>query len=169
MNTVTVEPLGAITESVTLLARMVANSQRFRERCGVETEAAALDRVYYPWLDAPDHERLRPYALIEQGPDFTWEYRAGGQSNYLAPTGTLRLWLYDNARKTAMRDNFIDFGNYCDAVVQELVELAGKDGWLAIDNIRLTVPPMCSDPTKLPAIREYWGACFDCEWAPSRG
>lgn len=165
----TVEPLGAITESVVTLAKMVASSQRFQERRGVTTQKQALAHVYYPWLDAADHKALRPYCLIEQGTELTWEFRGGGRSNYLVATGGLKLWFFDNSRYEDTRDNFIDFGNFIDAVVKELVEIAGSDDLLSIDGFKLSSPPMCSDPRIVFKPDEYWGACFDVAWAPSRG
>jgi hypothetical protein len=106
-------------------------------------------------------ENSRPAAIIEQG-EFSWGVDSGGEQNYLLPAGSLKLTLTDNERVPGnYRDSAVEFLNFCDGVIQDLVEMAAQDDQLAIQGINQTRVPMRSHPTNEPAQLGYWSAEYE--------
>ena len=105
------------------------------------------------------------WGVFEEDDEFDWETVGEGGQNYLMPAGALIITFLDNERFPGdYRNGYIDFKNFAGGVVQDLVEIAAKDDFLAIDRIRRLVKPVQSPPEKTPAEKAYWWTRYAVGW-----
>lgn len=161
-----IEPTGPQGIAVKLLVDLVAASSTFQARTRRESAVEAEERIYFPWLQEAINETKRPCAVIQLPPGFSWVTEAGGAQNYMVTdNGSLRLSLFDNERfPEAWRDSFFDFTNFVDGVIQDIAEVAAKDGNLAVHTITQVEPPAKSDPKDDAGTDGFWGATFGLTW-----
>lgn len=183
-------PAGPYTVPLYELARIVAETAAFQERCGLTyPDAAALaklidgeggmKRIYYP--DCSDREgtlsRL-PFAVITFGGTWRLPMVSGGARNYFhGPQGDLILRVTDKARHTLREGALRDFGNFVGTLLASgdddrpgISELSALDDRLSIYDIAQTEPPWECERVEGEANGEpYWAAEFLISYGLSGG
>lgn len=151
------------------LVRLVAASSRFQERCQVDSAETAEKRIYWPWMEIDLIEEQRPCAIIEMG-EFDYQAVAGGDQNYLMPSGSLVLTLVDNDRFAGdYKAGWRDFLAWQGQVIFDIAEKAGQDDFLDIVAIVRTQMPMSNNPQTVPAQKLYWHSKHEVHWSTRGG
>lgn len=131
------------------LKTLVSESSTFQTAVGAENAAAALASIHIGCIDDPSTEAA--YALIvnsgndKNDADST---NAGGSRQFLKG-GDVELWLYRPIAEDYQDehgDALIDFENFYEAVLDEIMELAGTPGYLVINNWSLIDQPARNEP-----------------------
>lgn len=150
-----------------LLVRLLSGSSAFQARLGVETAEDAERRIHWPWLQEELVEESWPCAIIEEGAD-EQNAVAGGAVTQFLPNGSLILTLSDKDRYVdQQRDSWLDFRNFCDAVILDLIEKAGDDDNLDISRVECVQKAMHSDPTS--SVKPHWSAKWEVSWGVEGG
>lgn len=149
------------------LVRLLSASSTFQERRGVSSSAEAEQYIYWPWLQSELVEESWPCAIIEEGADVQ-NMVAGGAVNQFLPFGSLILTLTDKDRYPDQHhDSWMDFRNFCDAVILDLLEKAGSDDYLDVTRTECVQKAMHSDPTS--SVRPHWSAKWEISWGVEGG
>lgn len=160
--TATVTATGLHPDAMLKLVRLVSGSSAFMARIGVDSAEEAEKRIHWPWLENDLVEESWPAAIIEEGAD-VHQCVAGGDQNYFLPHGSLMLTLTDKDRYIGnQHDGWIDFRNFCDAVIRDIVEKAGQDDNLDVSRLECVQKAMHSDPTS--SVRPHWSAKWELSW-----
>lgn len=143
----TIEPTGVSAVHRETLVDMVAQSATFQQRVGVASAEAARDHIYRNELMSYDRTTKRPYAIVYQAAGTRWDLNVGGSQNFVSRvTGSLYLYLTDASQETETDDALVDFENYAEGVVLDVVNLAGadrgpvKDSYLPLTSVRTDYP-----------------------------
>lgn len=136
---------GSITLAEQDLANTLADCHAFQAWAGVASQAAALERIYFDGLPAPDNGRetytadelaaLRPYAVIwtDEEEGFRRKQVAAGAGFYFEDSGRLHLELVQEIAAADQADLSASdrkFKNALGLILDELAELAGQGGYL---------------------------------------
>lgn len=153
--------------AMNLLVRLLSASSAFQQRLGVSSAEEAEKRIHWPWLQEELVEESWPCAIIEEGEDVQ-NAVAGGAVTQFLPYGSLILTLSDKDRYVnQFKDSWIDFRNFCDAVILDLIEKAGEDDNLDISNTKCIQKAMHSPPTS--SVVPYWSAKWEVSWGVEGG
>jgi hypothetical protein len=159
---------GPQSVAIQRLAEMVSASSAFQNRRGKYTQAEASQHVHFPYVDDPFQVK-RPYVVITVG-ELNWQKRASGAQNFLMPMGSLGLWIADDDEygEEDRKSGLIDFVNFVDGVLSDVVLIAGRDDLLAITEIQQVEPPAVSDPRSVSgsgmAQKPFWMTRYNVEW-----
>jgi len=154
------------------LVSLIAADSAFQTRTGAadSTEAEAK-HIYWPWLQNDDGreidviEATRPFVLIEQA-DYTWDLKAGGAQNYFLPYGSLLLTISDNDKFVEdYKSDWTDFINFCDDVLQAIIDGAALSDALAVVEIKQARAAMLNPENQWQDCR-YWCAAYRVDWNP---
>lgn len=160
--TSSVVPTGLHSRAMLALVRLLAASSVFQERCKVDSSEDAEKRIHWPWLQVELVDESWPCAIIEEGVD-VHNCVAGGAVNEFLPYGSLMLTLTDFDRYVdQFQDSWIDFRNFCDGVIFDIVEKSGEDDNLDAYQIECTQKAMHSDPTS--TTKPHWSAKWEISW-----
>lgn len=150
-----------------LLVRLLSASSAFQARLGVETAEDAEKRIHWPWFQVENVEECWPCAVIVEGKDVQ-QVVAGGEVNYFMPYGSLLLTLTDKDRYIDQpEDSWLDFRNFCDRVILDLTENAGRDDNLDAYRIECVQNAVHSAPTS--STKEHWYATWEISWGSGGG
>lgn len=186
------DPEGPLLVPLTKLVTLIAASPVFRARCGLETDdpdandkliegQGGTKRIFYPAADLSQWD-VFPAAVVQFGPEWTWDRRAGGHRNFLLTGGSLRLILLDEAKympgrgpgdiERSLRDFSIFVGNLfadlasafglndeLDGVSIRTEDLRDQDGG-SMDG----GPKLCPLTEEVSRGRAYWHATYLVEW-----
>ncbi len=128
--------------SLAKLAAHVAASATFAARVAAAYPThAAAEHVHWPFALDDQHAGFElPLATIAQEA-IEWNAVAGGTTQHLAPRGALVLSLAAQPAYAEQRDADLDFKNFCDGVLADLLDLSGADENLVISRIVQRVAP----------------------------
>jgi hypothetical protein len=158
---------GPLTSSVMELRRLLAQSPAFQKRVATST-VPADDKIFmYDFEDNPTTlKNLRPFAVIWPSQDFEIGVYAGGAQNYLKVNSAgLILILCDLDRVPGDRTaSAADFIGWLDAVIMDLMNLNGQDGYLPINKIAFQQPPARNSTKDEAAGGAYWHVSLLITW-----
>ena len=163
-----------LTNPMTALRTLVANSASFRTLVGAADATAALAYIHRVGVD-PDANKslagLRPFALVAYHVplDLDDEAQFGGDGNTYVDKGKLGLWFQvDVASGDASdhEDAEISFLNTIGDIVAEMEALAGRDEYLNITLLRGSDGPTRSSRQEKTLTEDYYQIGFDVEWGP---
>lgn len=153
-----VTPSGPLSLSVSSLKAMVEASSTFSGAGGV------------CHLDQAPKAAVRPFAILATGNHHGWQEVAGGQQNFLLPTGAILLRLEINADSGYLADTasdrmnaFYAAANFCGNVLAEVAALAGQDAYLSITEIVL-VAPLQENPRDEWQSERFWSVTVAVLW-----
>ncbi len=186
------EPDGPLLLPMTKLVSLIAATPTFRVRCGLAagddvggaaliTGAGGTKRLFYPAADITSvvDAEIFPAIIVQFGPAWGFEKRAGGHRNILRASGTLRMILLDVDRypgATNIERSLRDFANYVGNLFTDLAtafglndELAGKvirqdEGVDENGNRVDTGPRLCPLEEEASRGTGYWHAVYLIDW-----
>jgi hypothetical protein len=177
-------PAGSISLAQELLRVTLSNCPNWQALCGAPDgpvdQPTALGRIYHEGLPKPSgggpvHTRdeliaLRPYAVVFL-PDARGFSRAqdaaGGTFEFLA-SGSMRLRLYRNCPESynsePSGDANLDWKNVIGQILDDLCGLAGQEGYLCFDAIRVVAGPYWGAPQDVPTLGVWQGVDLELDW-----
>ena len=160
-------PSGLLSLPLTHLQTLLANCASFQTWVGADNVEEAKAKIHLIAIGGDDFNR--PFALIAQGDDWQSRADAGGASNWLQDSGSLLLLFEANIKSTYQdknhyKDAELEFTNPIGTVLQDMKTLAGKSGYLTINEIRKKAGPMRSDPDEKATEGDYYQIIFDIAW-----
>jgi hypothetical protein len=144
-------PSGRFNVALLRLRAMVAASSNFQSWVGALSAEDALDSIF---LHCEEGESaalaaLRPFALIHYGEKWESPMLAGGSKNFHLDEFSLELHFEADTEASlvdAPGDALTDFANQIGPIVDDILDLSGQSGYLAINNLSFTDgPPWRSD------------------------
>lgn len=162
MTTTATGPNGVAMQK---LATLLSESAAWQARCGVTTADDALRFIHYPHFQETDQYQ-RPVAIISRTLDggFNARREAGGGANWFLYSGSLRLRIVDELQHfDEEKDPDVEFHNFTDTVITDLLDDAAVDDNLAISELSATVAPSRTDDAHV-AHDHAALARYEAEW-----
>lgn len=182
------DPEGPLMRPLAKLVTLIAATPTFRTRCGLETDdpdanekliegSAGQKRIFYPAADLSRWD-VFPSAVVQFGPAWEWDQRAGGNRNFLLTSGSLRVLLLDRAKympgdiERSMRDFAIFAGNlYADlasgfGLNDELTGVSiRQENIRGGDGVERGGPSLCPVEESTSKGRSYWLMSCLVDWS----
>jgi len=175
----------ALTTPLELLAIMIADCPTFRTQCGLAADDAlaqekllegkhgSRQRVFFLEDQSAQDviesvvEHL-PIAIVEWDEEGCLHFskKAGGEKNFLRPSGMLRVYLADRDRGGGnMKQSARAFSRFAGPLLHELSDQAAYDDRLAIDDIVMDMSPKAPSIAEQSAIGQlYWATSAKISW-----
>lgn len=121
-------PKGSFALPMTQLRTMVSLSKEFQKQTKSDTSTDALKHVSMTRVG--EEQRTRPFACILLGDSHNYQQISGGDANFLIPDGNIGLYMTKDTDPLYQEDldsAVIDAANFFGTVLDEVVELSGKD------------------------------------------
>lgn len=175
------DPYGPLMMPLAKLATLLAVVPAFQIRCGLSGEDGlgveklldgdygATKRIFYPVAD-PREVMVFPSAELYIGDEFEYSQWAGGEHNYLLPSGAVDMILVDRDRHPQdLERSTRDFLTYVGTLLREMKDQAARNDELAITSIRQKQKPLlCPVAEEASQGWAYWHAVYSVMWG-SRG
>lgn len=132
-------PTSIVSLPLQYLKATIAASAAFQGLVGAANEAAAMAFVHIvsvPGTVSP------PYAVVDVMTG-TWEARAGGTRKFFEQFGTLEFQLraaISDSSDAEQGNEAVDFLNTAGEILEDMLQLAGTPGYLAITGARHALP-----------------------------
>jgi len=146
------------------LVDMLAGCASVQQRFAAADAAAAAARMHFPGLEEGKLRAAMPAIVIDLWDEFAWKKKAGGGRNYLLPAGELLVVFADTTRIEDLEAGKRDFSNWVGTALQQLSDVAGVSGNLAIDAISQIVRPSPCSQTEQDAGGLYFLAAYNVHW-----
>jgi len=161
------------------LRASLAASTSWQAECCVSTAALALQRVYRDGLPPPadgethtlqELQGYRPYALIytAEREGFRREMEAVSSHSEFNARGSIMLSIFRESPDAAGDEPTADanqtFRNLIGKIIDEMCDLAGTAGYLAIESIRLVEGPYWPAPELIPVQGLWQAADLRIDW-----
>jgi len=153
---------GPIDASLLAAERLLAESTAFQRRGGWANAAEARQQGIYLFETFEENpaqlHRRRPFAAIWHADASDLEQYAGGQRNFLEPSGELVLMLTDRDRYPAnRRQSGLDFCGWLSQVLcRDMAGHSAVSDRLPITAMRWLVRPTHSPALDEPSAGAYW-------------
>jgi len=121
-------PKGSFALPITQLRTMVSLSKEFQKQTNSDTATDALKSISFTRVG--EDKRTRPFACVLLGDSHNFDQISGGDANFLIPDGNVGLYMTRNTNPLYQFDldaATIDAANFFGTVIDEIVELSGKD------------------------------------------
>ena len=148
------------------LRTLLAACPSFQTWVGAADAAAAKARIHRVSKAGP----TRPFALVDQWTDASATAFAGGAGESFTHSGSQILRFEGEVSEQDSdepADAFYTFWNAVGAIILEMEQLSGTDGYLVVRSIMLEDGPFRSKDFEGEAD-DYYYADFVVEWGPGR-
>jgi len=178
-----VSPTGPISLPLSHLRLLVADCTAFRTWVGAANQAAALAKIHLCELPAPaapgsgytttELQTLRPCAIVDlwtpirgygEQPQ-AWQMR--GEGGPFLESGKLTLDFLDDVDVTdaaVLSDAKFRFLNNVGAVVDQMLDLSGSDGYLNANRIEVYQGPGRADERMQETYGDHWRVQLLVQW-----
>jgi len=167
---------GSLMKAQDHLRTMLANAAAVRTWMGVETVAAALAKIHHEALPPPADDAVeytlaelatyRPFIIVSTDEENGYRKTAEAMGVFAAG-GTLRVELEQAvpADKTNPAEIAILFKNSIGAIIDELVGMVDTAGYLAFDQIAMTLGPFRATEDEATTQGDWQAVVLELEWS----
>lgn len=154
---------GPFSVPLSVLRSMLSESGTFIDWTSSDDAAEALGSIHYANVEEDDI--VRPLAVIDIGEHWQSDLVAAGVNGLFANSGEIILFfeanVADGATEGAALISFLDKVGGC---VQDLQELSGEGGYIAIHSITMDEPPSRSTDDEEPPEGDFYRIKLVAEW-----